>query len=84
MYYVVSPLQAAKFRQTQIHANKTDALDCKNIARVYCGTNFRYHRNETKEYQRMRELNRYNEDVLVHLRKYKVSFIAKLGAKVVT
>lgn len=77
-YYVVSPLQAAKFRQTQIHANKTDALDCKNIARVYYGTNLRHHRNETNEYQRMREFNRHYEDILVHLRKYKVSFKAKL------
>lgn len=77
-YYIVSPLQAAKFRQTQIHANKTDALDCKNIARVYYGTKLRHHRNEAEEYRRMRELNRYYEDILVHLRKHKVSFKAKL------
>lgn len=77
-YFIVSPLQSSKFRQTQIHANKTDALDCKNIARVYYGTNLRHHRNETTEYRRMRELNRYYEDVLAHLRKHKVSFKAKL------
>lgn len=36
--------------------------------------------NETKEYQRMRELNRYYEDILVHLRKHKVSFKSKLDS----
>lgn len=33
-YYIDSPLQVVKFLQTQIHANKMDALDCKNIARI--------------------------------------------------
>ncbi|MEE3425598.1 MAG: transposase, partial [Erysipelotrichaceae bacterium] len=36
-YYIISPLLSAKYRQTNLHANKTDALDCGHIAKAYYG-----------------------------------------------
>ena len=78
-YYIISPLLSAAYRNTDLHSNKTDALDCSHIAKAY------YDEDELLPYQRQddiyiraRKLNRYYEDELQHLRKRKVSFRSTL------
>ena len=34
-YYIISPLLSAAYRKTNLHGNKTDALDCSHIAKAY-------------------------------------------------
>lgn len=75
-YYIISPLLSAKYRQTELHSNKTDPLDCTNISKVYYGTKsdrLNKYKSPVSKYERLQRLNRYYEDVLVHLRKYKVT-----------
>ncbi len=74
-YYIISPLLSAKYRQTNLHANKTDALDCSHIAKAYYGDE-KLHVFEKQEdrFIVLQRLNRMYEDELQHLRKRKVSF----------
>ena len=72
-YYVISPLLSAKFRQTELHSNKTDPLDCKNIAMVYYNRELYLNSEEDNVYEQLRALNRYYEDQMEHIRKYKVT-----------
>ena len=72
-YYVISPLLSAKFRQTELHSNKTDPLDCKNIAMVYYNRELYKNSAEDNVYEQLRALNRYYEDQMEHIRKYKVT-----------
>lgn len=74
-YYIISPLQSAKSRQTDIHGNKTDALDCTNIANAYYQLEkLRVHKIWSEQYRNLQKLNRSYEDELQHLRKRKVKF----------
>lgn len=79
-YYVISPLLAAKYRQTQLHGNKTDALDCAHIAHVYYSADLRAKQSEEEVYVKLRSLSRYYEDQLEHLRKYKVTLRAYMDS----
>lgn len=79
-FYVISPLLDAKYRQTQLHGNKTDALDCAHIAQVYYSARLTPKQNEEEVYVKLRSLNRYYEDQLEHLRKYKVTLRAYLDS----
>ena len=74
-YYIISPLLSAAYRKTNLHGNKTDALDCGHIAKVY------YNEETLLPYQKqsglfikLQKLNRYYEAELCHLRKRKVTF----------
>lgn len=71
--YVISPLLSAKFRQTELHSNKTDPLDCKNIAMVYYNRELYLNSEEDRAYEQLRALNRHYEDQMEHIRKYKVT-----------
>lgn len=35
IYYIISPLMSARYRKLELHSNKTDPLDCDNIAKVF-------------------------------------------------
>ena len=75
-YYIISPLLSAKYRQTELHSNKTDPLDCTNIAKVFYGSKserLNKYKSSISKYEKLQRLNRYYEDVLIHLRKYKVT-----------
>lgn len=75
-YFIISPLLSAKYRQTELHSNKTDPLDCRNIAKVYYGTKDEFlnqYKSPESKFERLQKLNRYYEDVIEHLRKYKVT-----------
>lgn len=75
-YYIISPLLSAKYRQTELHSNKTDPLDCRNIAKVFYGSKEEHlslYKSPESKYEQLQKLNRYYEDVVEHLRKYKVT-----------
>lgn len=80
-YYIISPLISAKYRQTELHSNKTDPLDCKNIAKVYYGSDKEHlnpYKSPESKHEQLQKLNRYYEDAIEHLRKYKVTLRAYL------
>lgn len=73
-YFIVNPLQSAKFRKQELRTKKTDKRDCKNIAKVYFANDFRQAVPEDETYYTLRQLSREYENLLNHLRKAKVSF----------
>ena len=78
-YYIISPLLSAAYRNTNLHGNKTDALDCSHIAKAYYDEDHLLpHQKQEDIYVRMQKLNRYYETELQHLRKRKVSFRSML------
>ena len=78
-YFIISPLLSAKYRQTNLHANKTDALDCAHIAKAYYGDE-KLHVFEKQEdrFISLQRLNRMYEEEVDHLRKRKVAFRSTL------
>ena len=78
-YFIISPLLSAKYRQTNLHANKTDALDCTHIAKAYYGDEKLYlSKKQEDRFISLQRLNRMYEEELQHLRKRKVSFRSTL------
>lgn len=74
-YIIISPLISARFRKLELHSNKTDPLDCKNIAKVfYLQEKLQRFNKIEKYYFNLQKMNRYYEDQLNHLRKQKVGF----------
>ena len=73
-YYIVNPLQSARFRKQNLRTAKTDKRDCKNLSRVYFGINLRESKIQDDTFYELRQLSRFYEDNLGHLRKCKVSF----------
>ena len=78
-YFIISPLLSAAYRNTSLHANKTDSLDCSHIAKAYYSEEslLPFHKQEDR-FIRLQKLNRYYENELVHLRKRKVAFRSAL------
>lgn len=78
-YYIITPLLSAKYRQTNLHGNKTDDLDCTHIANAYYGDEklLPYYRQEGR-FEKMRTLNRDYETELKHLKMRKVQFRSRL------
>ena len=78
-YFIISPLLSAAYRNTSLHSNKTDALDCSHIAKAYYDEDdLLPFRRQDDIFIRLRKLNRYYENELQHLRKRKVSFRSAL------
>lgn len=55
-------------------------MDCVHIAHVYYSANLKPKQHEAEVYVKLRSLNRYYEDQLEHLRKYKVTLRAYLDS----
>ena len=78
-YFIISPLLSATYRKTDLHANKTDALDCSHIAKAYYGDERLYvFEKQEERFVFLQRLNRMYEDELQHLRKRKVAFRSAL------
>lgn len=78
-YFIISPLLSAAYRKTDLHANKTDSLDCSHIAKAYYNEDrlLPFYKQEDR-FIKLQRLNRYYEDELQHLRKRKVAFRSAL------
>ena len=74
-YYIISPLLSAAYRKTNLHGNKTDALDCSHIAKAYYDEDSLLpYQKQSDLFTKLQKLNRYYETELCHLKKRKVTF----------
>ena len=77
--FIINPLLSAKIRKNDsLRSPKTDKLDPKSIAKTYYNQQLYHSTNPGSIYHQLRELSRYYEDILVHIRKDKVAFRAQL------
>ena len=77
--FIINPLLSAKTRKNDsLRSPKTDMLDPKSIAKTYYSHSLHNSHKPETIYHELRELSRYYEDILVHLRKDKVAFRAQL------
>lgn len=77
--FIINPLLSAKTRKNDsLRSPKTDKLDLKSIAKTYYSHSLHNSHKPETIYHELRELSRYYEDILVHLRKDKVAFRAQL------
>ena len=77
--FIINPLLSAKTRKNDsLRSPKTDKLDPKSIAKTYYSHSLHNSHKPETIYHELRELSRYYEDILVHLRKDKVAFRARL------
>ena len=77
--FIINPLLSAKTRKNDsLRSPKTDKLDPKSIAKTYYSYSLHNSHKPETIYHELRELSRYYEDILVHIRKDKVSFRAQL------
>ena len=77
--FIINPLLSAKTRKNDsLRCPKTDKLDPKSIAKTYYSHSLHNSHKQETIYHELRELSRYYEDVLVHIRKDKVAFRAQL------
>ena len=77
--FIINPLLSAKTRKNDsLRSPKTDKLDPKSIAKTYYNQSLHSSYKPQTTYHELRELSRYYEDILVHIRKDKVAFRAQL------
>lgn len=77
--FIINPLLSAKTRKNDsLRCPKTDKLDPKSIAKTYYTHSLHNSHKQETIYHELRELSRYYEDILVHIRKDKVAFRAQL------
>lgn len=77
--FIINPLLSAKTRKNDsLRSPKTDKLDPKSIAKTYYNQDLHSSIKSSDVYHELRELSRYYEDILVHIRKDKVAFRAQL------
>lgn len=77
--FIINPLLSAKTRKNDsLRSPKTDKLDPKSIAKTYYNQSLHSSYKSQTIYHELRELSRYYEDILVHIRKDKVAFRAQL------
>ena len=77
--FIINPLLSAKTRKNySLRSPKTDKLDPKSIAKTYYSHSLHNSHKQETIYHELRELSRYYEDILVHIRKDKVAFRAQL------
>ena len=76
--FIINPLLSAKTRKNDsLRSPKTDKLDPKSIAKTYYSHSLHNSHKQETIYHELRELSRYYEDILVHIRKDKVAFRAQ-------
>ena len=76
-YIIIPPLLSANYRKLKIHGNKTDPLDCANLAAVYYAySDLRPYDHDLKIYEDLRKLGRYYDSELTELKRLKVRFRA--------
>ena len=73
-YHIVAPLRAAKARNSEIRAQKTDARDCLSLSKMFYNNDLGDFYSEDETYYNLRKLNRYYDTCMIHLIKTKVNF----------
>lgn len=71
---ILNPLEASKIRKTDLRSTKTDARDCKSIAKAYFMKDFRLHNQKDELYEKLRSMNGHYNFLIQQLREMKVHF----------
>lgn len=73
-YHIVAPLRAAKSRNSEIRAQKTDVRDCLSLSKLFYSNNLGEFYYENKTYSKLRKLSHFYDTNMKHLVKIKVNF----------
>lgn len=71
---ILNPLEASKIRKTDLRSTKTDARDCKSIAKAYFMKDFRLHNQKDELYEKLHSMNGHYNFLIQQLREMKVHF----------
>lgn len=71
---ILNPLEASKIRKTDLRSTKTDARDCKSIAKAYFMKDFRLHNQKDELYEKLQSMNGHYNFLIQQLREMKVHF----------
>ena len=71
---ILNPLEASKIRKTDLRSTKTDARDCKSIAKAYFMKDFRLHNQKDELYGKLQSMNGHYNFLIQQLREMKVHF----------
>ncbi|CCV66433.1 Transposase [Paracholeplasma brassicae] len=71
---ILNPLEASKIRKTDLRSTKTDARDCKGIAKAYFMKDFRLHDQKDELYEKLQSMNGHYNFLIQQLREMKVHF----------
>ena len=71
---ILNPLEASKIRKTDLRSTKTDARDCKSIAKAYFMKDFRLYNQKDELYEKLRSMNGHYNFLIQQLREMKVHF----------
>ncbi len=71
---ILNPLEASKIRKTDLRSTKTDARDCKSIAKAYFMKDFRLHDQKDELYEKLHSMNGHYNFLIQQLREMKVHF----------
>ena len=71
---ILNPLEASKIRKTDLRSTKTDARDCKSIAKAYFMKDFRLHDQKDELYEKLHSMNGDYNFLIQQLREMKVHF----------
>jgi transposase len=71
---ILNPLEASKIRKTDLRSTKTDARDCKSIAKAYFMKDYRLHSPKDELYEKLQVMNGHYNYLVQQLREMKVHF----------
>lgn len=71
---ILNPLEASKIRKTDLRSTKTDAKDCKSIAKAYFMKDYRLHNQKDELYEKLQSMNGHYNFLIQQLREMKVHF----------
>lgn len=71
---ILNPLEASKIRKTDLKSTKTDARDCKSIAKAYFMKDYRLHSPKNELYEKLQSMNGHYNYLIQQLREMKVYF----------
>jgi transposase len=73
-YVIMSPLAAAKIRKATIRSAKTDARDCKSIAKAYYLGDFEVFTKQSDLFRNLKENHRHYQFLIEEQKRWKVEF----------
>ena len=73
-YVIMSPLAAAKIRKASIRTTKTDARDCRSIAKAYYLGDFEVFTKESDLFRNLKENHRLYQFLIEEQKRWKVEF----------
>jgi len=73
-YIIMSPLASAKIRKASIRSTKTDARDCRSIAKAYYLGDFEVYTKESDLYRTLKESHRHYQFLINEQVRWKIEF----------